>query len=496
MTAIILSLRALWPGVLLTLAVALGSSASAQPLAPGQVWRYTLLEGSILVDDCPICARPTVAEPMRGTFELALVEETPLFSRYELRDILFTAGRPGGRIYRVVGSGIWTIAGEVALRQEMTLTVGIDDGFLAKTCFFTNEDTSVTRVWPMMAIDLLQTNGTLTQTYSVTVIAAPVREMWFSTTVAFTSANEPGLGLIEPGDLLSIEGHMVKRNRQLTASLGIQPTETDYGLDAVDVIPGGEILFSMNEDVFSERLGLIRHGDLVSAKGNVRQTNSELLAAFDPQSTADAGLDAIQVRPESEIWFSIRSNIVSAKTGGLLRRGDLLSSKGVVVRTQEQLLSRFHPAVAKDYGLDALYGWENGEIWFSTEDDFQDQQLGPIAAGDLLSDAGAVVFRNRDFVSRFAPQEQIADYGLDGLFLVTDTFAEPTPPRITKLTVEQQSPRRLEWTGNGRVFQIEEIPRLGGPAIESPSPIIPDFSFDFPVINRIDNQLFYRLRQW
>ena len=481
----------------LALALALGSVASAQTLPSGEVWRYTLLEGSVLVDDCPICGRPTIQEPMRGTFDLALVEVTPLASRYELRNISFTAGRPGGRIYRVVGSGVWTFGGEVALRQEMTLTVGIDDGFEAKSCSFTNEDAGVTRAWPMMAIDLLQTNGTLSQTYSLTIIAAPVREMWFSTTVAFTSANEPGLGLIEPGDLLSITGHVVKRNRQLTALLGIQPVTEDYGLDAVDVIRGGEILFSMNKDVSSQRLGLIRHGDLISAEGNVRQTNFELLAPFDPQPTGDAGLDALIIRPGAEIWFSIRSNIVSTRTGGPLRRGDLLSSTGVVVRTQEQLLSRFHPVVAKDYGLDALHVWESGEIWFSTEDDFQDQQLGPIAAGDLLSDLGVIVFRNRDFVSRFAPQEQTADFGVDALFLITDTFAAPTPPRITMLTMEGLVPRRMEWTGNGRVFQVEAIPQLGDPTVLSPaSPIIADFSFEFPVRNGIDNQMFYRLRQW
>ena len=167
------------------------------------------------------------------------------------------------------------------------------------------------------------------------------------------------------------------------------------------------------------------------------------------------------------------------------------------MRTQEQLLSRFHPVVAKDYGLDALHVWESGEIWFSTEDDFQDQQLGPIAAGDLLSDLGVIVFRNRDFVSRFAPQEQTADFGVDALFLITDTFAAPTPPRITMLTMEGLVPRRMEWTGNGRVFQVEAIPQLGDPTVLSPaSPIIADFSFEFPVRNGIDNQMFYRLRQW
>lgn len=471
------------------------SCAWAQNLAPGEVWRYTLLEGSTLLDDCPICGRPSIQEPMRGTFDLALIESNPVFARYELRNIFFTAGHPEGRRYLLQGSGEWKIGGEVAIRQEMKLTVGIDDGFSAKSCSFTNEDGAVQRAFPMIQIDLIQTNGTLLQTYSLTIIAAPVREMWFSTTLPFLSRN---LGQTSPGDLLSIGGHIVKRNRDLTAMLGIMPAVADYGLDAVDVQPGAEILFSINNDVWSERLGQLRHGDLLSARGSIRHRNADLLAAFNPETTTDAGLDAVLMQPAGEVWFSISSNAVSRKTGGLLRPGDLLSNSGIVVRTHQQLLSRFHPpAEPNDYGLDAFYVWANGEIWFSTERGFQDAQLGPISPGDLLSDIGAIVFRNRDFVARFDPADQTNDFGLDALFLITDTVAEPTRPRITSFTVDTLAAKRLEWTGNGRVFQVEAIPRLTAPLLFWPEThIIPDFSYDFPVRDAIYNQFFYRLRQW
>src|SRR5207237_1340772 len=124
------------------------------------------------------------------------------------------------------------------------------------------------------------------------------------------------------------------------------PVAGDYGLDAVDVALGGEILFSMNEDVFSEKLEKnLGHGDILSAKGRVHSSNQQLLAAFDPDPTADAGLDALLMRPGGEIWFSIRSDIVSRAIGAQLFRGDLLSSKGVIVKSNQQLLSRFHPAV-------------------------------------------------------------------------------------------------------------------------------------------------------
>ena len=40
-----------------------------------QVWRYQLLEGSTFTDDCPICDRIPIVVPMRGTFQLRLLED-------------------------------------------------------------------------------------------------------------------------------------------------------------------------------------------------------------------------------------------------------------------------------------------------------------------------------------------------------------------------------------------------------------------------------------
>ena len=74
-------------------------------------------------------------------------------------------------------------------------------------------------------------------------------------------------------------------------------------------------------------------------------------------------------------------------------------------RSNRQLLSQFHPPALEDFGLDALYIWPNGEIWFSTTSDFNDGQLGPITSGDLLSDAGYIVYRNADLVRALQPLE-------------------------------------------------------------------------------------------
>src|SRR6266540_2103798 len=106
---------------------------------------YTLLHGSYLIDDCPPCARPTILEPMRGTFELRLVEENTLFSRYELTNIEFTAGSVAGRTYKVVGRGTYSVGGEVALIQNMFLEVFIDDGFTNRLCYLTNATPALSR---------------------------------------------------------------------------------------------------------------------------------------------------------------------------------------------------------------------------------------------------------------------------------------------------------------------------------------------------------------
>src|SRR5213596_1594164 len=53
---------------------------------------YTLLQGSYLIDDCPICGRPTIEEPLRGTFELVLLQNTAPYTKYAMRNIDFVAG--------------------------------------------------------------------------------------------------------------------------------------------------------------------------------------------------------------------------------------------------------------------------------------------------------------------------------------------------------------------------------------------------------------------
>ena len=456
---------------------------------------YSLLDGSFLVDECLICERPTIMQPLRGTFELLPVQITPPYSKYSLRNIDFISGAGTGWERRITGSGTYTRFEEFAMIQDMNLAVEIKDSFSNKLAFFTNESRTVSQPFPLIQISLKQTNGTLMQTFSLQLFAAPVREIWFSTTRAFTSTNRfAPTNYISAGDLLSNRGRVVKRNMDLVARLGVMPAVPDLGLDAVQVTRRGEILFSIPVDVFSESLGKIQHGDLLSSKGAIVKRNQQLLAAFRPTTTADAGLDAFRVLPDGEVLFSIQSNLVAA-SGTTLSRGDILSDQGRIFLTHQQLMARFQPSVTNyDFGLDAFHILPSGEIWFSVEQGFTDNRIGPVRAGDLLSNLGYCVLKNEDLVAAFAPADPAVDYGLDALYVVTDTLPPRPAPRIARQTRAAGS-MHLEWDGEGEVFQLEFATALSG-AWTPCSPLLPDMSYDAACDLNAGASGYFRVRQW
>jgi hypothetical protein len=133
-----------------------------------------------------------------------------------------------------------------------------------------------------------------------------------STTQPFTAGLwNPPTNLVSPGDLISSIGRVVKRNYELTQNLSILPTIPDVGLKDVDVLPGGEIAFSLETAIWSQTLGVQLHpGDLLSDQGRLLRTNQQLIAAFVPQppAPADVGLRALQVMDDGEIFFSVETN--------------------------------------------------------------------------------------------------------------------------------------------------------------------------------------------
>jgi hypothetical protein len=453
---------------------------------------YTLLDGSILVDDCPICDRSTIEESLRGTFDLVPRQITPPYSRYDVTKIDFVAGAGTSLERRITGSGTYVRFEEFAVLQDMTLAVQIKDAYTNRTAYFTNESRSVSKPFPLIDLTLGQTNPIPSQRFAIRLFAAPVREIWFSTTRSFTSTNRPPpTNQINAGDLISNQGRVVKRNQELVRNLGVMPPIADLGLDAAQISKRGEILFSLPRNVFSESLGLIQHGDLLSSRGAIVRRNQQLLAAFHPATTNDAGLDAFRLLPTSEVLFSIQSNILTA-SGTTLSRGDILSDQGNIFMAHERLMANFHPTVTNhDFGLDAFQILPSGEIWFSVEEGFTDTQIGAVKAGDLLSNFGFRVLKNEDLVAAFAPADPSSDYGLDALFVITDTEPVRLAPRFVRQAARKGA-LHLEWDGDGAVFQLEHAPDPSGPWT-SCSPVLADISWD-PACT--DPSAFFRLRQW
>ena len=481
------------------LSISLGVVALAQLASAGPAVNYLLLEGSELIDSCPVCGRPDIIVPVQGSLQLRLIQENPLVSTYAVEDISLVGGTPGGSYYKIVGQGTCQVGGEVALFQDWSLELQISNGFTTTLCYFTNGTRAVTRLWPMIAIGLDQTNGTLLQQFHLDLAAAPFREIWFSTLHPFHAGTwQSPTNYVSAGDLLSSSGRILRRNAELTRNLGIMPIVPDVGLKDVDILPGGEVAFSMDQDMFSESQGPLTSGDLLTDRGRIMATNAGLVSAFVPQPPVqNMGLNAVQVLDSGEIYFSVQTNFFSEALGQEIRHGDLLSSRGVIVRKNESLLARFGLANPKtDYGLQAIYVWPSGEVWFSTETGFADTNSTQYLAGDLLSDQGYVVYRNLALLSSFAPLEDLFNFGLDALFVVTDVTPSPKP----SLCLEISAPRgtrdvSLRFESQGRAFQLLKAATLPGPWLPA-SPIGLDLEFtDSGAIDGLP-QGFYQLRSW
>jgi hypothetical protein len=328
---------------------------------------------------------------------------------------------------------------------------------------------------------------------SLHLSSLPIRDLWFSTIHGFT-AGLPGPVPVRRGavEVLAQSGSVVLSGDRITESLGLSAVE-GLDLDVLEVGPGGEPMISFATDVKSVPLGRIAPGDLVGIPARrVRDYTgfSGVLGAQPP--VADLGLDAVHRRPDGTWWFSIRQPVFSETLGELLGRGDVLSTTGKRIRSNTDLLRAFGPKDAgKDHGLDALFVWPSGEIWFSTEDSFVLKDGSIIGNGDLLSDRGEVAWRNLELLRRFSPLEDLADFGLDALVVVTDAVVSAgEPPWLA--TRGTASGLRLDWSGGGRFFQVEVTSGLPGAFVPC-GPIRWERQVEVPVDGPVG---LFRIREW
>jgi hypothetical protein len=486
-----------WPDLDLVLTATGGDGPSLRLQAVPELarWHYRSVAGTTLLDDCAVCDRPPIWVPMAGGFDLVHTGGNPLFERFHVLNLRFSDGAvPPG--VEITGEGVLEIGGEVAIQQRWTLYLNVRTPAGPRAATLQNPNLAPLRLWPMLAAELVEGDGTDFSRFYLTLAVAPFRELWFTTTHGLTpgAGGEPA-ARVSGADLLSDAGRVVVAGAALLKGAGLPP---ELGVDGFDVIPGGggEVAFSIDRAAVSTLLGEVSGGDLVTSNGQALRRNRDLLAAFGfMPPVPDLGLDAVHLRPDDEYWFSVREPAFSETLGRVIGRGDLLSSRGRVVRAHATLLARFKPAEPdRDYGLDAFFAWPSGEVWFSVEEGFQDGALGYVADGDLLSDQGYVVMRNLDLVRAFQPLEDLANFGLEGLLVISDAPPAAGPP---KLNQPKRTPAGLEltWQGPGRVFQVEATGRLDDPFVPV-SPVLPAAAWTVPWGQPVAGGEFYRLLSW
>src|SRR5262245_19891334 len=83
---------------------------------------YDLLPGSFLRNDCPVCDRPSIEEPLAGTFLLSPSAATA--GSYDLTaiDLRTTGTNP----YTVKGQGTYVLASNKEPSQDLTLALTIN----------------------------------------------------------------------------------------------------------------------------------------------------------------------------------------------------------------------------------------------------------------------------------------------------------------------------------------------------------------------------------
>lgn len=140
---------------------------------------YQLQAGSTLeIDYClGPCACPphSISGPLAGTFTLTRVNQGPLFDNYTVTGAQWAAVMPqlGGVV--VTGSGTYRIGGEVAVTQEVNLTLVVGDSPIAEPHPYASGIVIIDPANPFPRIGITtQTDVIVCTQYTVHIVAAPL----------------------------------------------------------------------------------------------------------------------------------------------------------------------------------------------------------------------------------------------------------------------------------------------------------------------------------
>ncbi|MBN2533668.1 MAG: hypothetical protein JXB88_12290 [Spirochaetales bacterium] len=410
---------------------------------------YCLVEGSTITAMYPYEPRPPYRQSIKGSFLLTgAPSSTSGFKAFKVNRLEFMPFNGAEDLSGKDGNGLYILsdASQDPQKQRMTLSLCIGGNAALK---FDSGLVSVPEDIEFPWIDIIINNKdnsseTNSPQYIIHLVAVPVPSFSFSTSHSFTSGT---LGRqVNNGDLLSAEGRILCTNSDLIREFNLYPTfaEQKVGLDAVIgpfpvPSPDGSalkpfVLFSTDIDILAEEDP--GQGDILSNLGQVLKRNHELIAPFSPMPPIpDMGLDALAIVIKSAIGpdtgeesaisplkrivvFSTKEGFFSEKLGVYISPGDLLATDGTIYRTNKELFLNFNPvsvSTDRSIDIDAVHILSNGEVWFSTATSFKDSNLGYIGHGDLLSENGRRIMRNRDILALFAPLEDLDDFGLDSI---------------------------------------------------------------------------------
>ncbi len=280
-------------------------------------------------------------------------------------------------------------------------------------------------------------------------------DILFSTSNYAMYNNNGKLHFMAPDNLYSSSGQVYLTNGDLLKAY--QPRRWfmsfGQGLDAVTFFNDpttGQLTtwFSTGRTFYSNSYKRnIGEGDLLNRDGNIVATNQDLIAKFNPTTTGNVGLDAVNVlnpgTANQQIWFSTRSGFHSDALNEDIGAGDLVSNTGQLIATNADLLKAFAPSKPDvNYGLDAVHvlsavPGQAPLVLFSTNKDFYSQALGrTISQGDILANDGELVMSNADLLKNFS-WHWPSNPGLDAIaFLPSSglTNVSRTLPSVSDIT--------------------------------------------------------------